>query len=50
MAPNGHPNALGRCPLSGVKQTMRGNVPMSAYDPKRTLAAKFAVMHNVGRT
>jgi hypothetical protein len=38
LAQSGHPNALGRCPLSGVKQTSRKPPRMSAYDPKQTLA------------
>ena len=32
MALNGHPNALSRCPLSGVKRTSRKPPRMSAYD------------------
>src|SRR5260370_12226883 len=37
---SGHCNALIRCPLSGVKRTSTGNVPMSAFDPKRTSAVR----------
>ena len=36
MALNGHLNALGRCPLSGVKRTSIDPGEMSAFDPKRT--------------
>jgi hypothetical protein len=37
---NGHPNALSRCPLLGVKRTSTGANPMSAFDPKRTCQSK----------
>jgi hypothetical protein len=35
LAQSRHPDALNKCPLSGVKQTFIGH-PMSAFDPKRT--------------
>jgi hypothetical protein len=38
-------NHARECPLLGVKQTSTGGDPMSAFDPKRTLAANFAAMH-----
>jgi hypothetical protein len=38
MALSGDPTRADECPLSGVKQTRRGLVSMSAYDPKRTFA------------
>jgi len=53
MALNGHANALSRCPLSGVKRTLRGDAPMSAFDPMRTFAplsvhANFALHITAG--
>jgi len=33
VAQSGHPNALNRCPLSGVKRTCRRPNAMSAFDP-----------------
>jgi hypothetical protein len=39
MALSGHSRRRERCPLSGVKRTLRGPNPMSAFDPKRTLAS-----------
>jgi putative ABC transport system substrate-binding protein len=38
LAQSGHRGALNQCPLLGVKRTSRGRTPMSAFDPKRTLA------------
>src|SRR6516162_8500119 len=38
----GHPDTLNRCPLLGVKRTLRQLVAMSAFDPKRTLAIQFS--------
>ena len=35
-----HPDALNQCPLLGVKRTLPKRPPMSAFDPKRTLAAQ----------
>jgi hypothetical protein len=40
------PSPDNECPFSGVKQKSNGRAPMSAYDPKQTSAAKFAVTHN----
>ena len=37
---------LNQCLLSGVKRTSRRRTRMSAFDPKRTWRANFAVMHN----
>ena len=37
---NEHSTAADQCPLSGVKQTSRGLVAMSAFDPKRTYYRK----------
>jgi hypothetical protein len=34
------PSALNRCPLLGVKGTLPEPTPMSAFDPKRTLATR----------
>src|SRR5262249_11846215 len=39
MAQSGHLAAEFQCPLLGVKRTSYGRAPMSAFDPKRTLAA-----------
>ena len=36
LAQSGHPYLQRTCPLSGVKQTWRFALHMSAYDPKRT--------------
>ena len=36
LAQSGHSVTEFRCPLLGVKQTLRGRTPMSASDPKRT--------------
>ena len=36
LAQSGHSTVEFRCPLLGVKQTLRGRTPMSASDPKRT--------------
>jgi hypothetical protein len=33
-----------QCPLSGVKRTLTDRYEMSAFDPKRTSAIKFAVL------
>src|SRR5262249_45465653 len=38
LAQSGHSTTQFRCPLSGVKQTLRKRPLMSAFDPKRTLA------------
>src|SRR5262249_26406276 len=37
LAQSGHRDRANPCPLSGVKQTLRGRAPMSAFDPKRSL-------------
>src|SRR5215469_16960548 len=39
MAQSGHSPAEFQCPLSGVKRTLPEPAPMSAFDPKRTLAS-----------
>ena len=39
MALSGDPTRADECPLSGVKQTRRGLVSMSAYDPKADLCS-----------
>jgi len=36
LAQSGHPDALSRCLLLGVKRTSPGDASMSAFDPKRT--------------
>jgi hypothetical protein len=38
MALSGHHDRADPRPLSGVKRTSGGHAPMSALDPKRTLA------------
>jgi len=40
MAQSGHPSIDRQCPFLGVKRTSMGTHPMSAFDPKRTLAAQ----------
>jgi len=40
LAQGGHSATEFQCPLSGVKRTLRGHAPMSAFDPKRTSAAQ----------
>jgi len=47
MALNGHSERHYRCPLSGVKRTLRFGDAASASDPKRTLTAEFET--NLGR-
>ena len=32
---------MGLCPLSGVKRTLLGGAPMSAFDPKQTFGFEF---------
>src|SRR5262249_10601807 len=39
LAQSGHSDTLNQCPLSEVKRTLVGGAGMSAFDPKRTLAA-----------
>src|SRR6516225_9820253 len=39
LAQSGHPDTLNQCPLLGVKRTLTGRAPMSAFDPNRTQAA-----------
>ena len=41
LAQRGHANDPQRCPLLGVKRTSVATSPMSAFDPKRTLAVKI---------
>src|SRR5215467_8741563 len=36
LAQSGHRVVEFRCPLLGVKRTLRRRTPMSAFDPKRT--------------
>ena len=43
LALSGHFMSLGECPLLGVKRTSLTHVPMSAFDPKRTLLASLTV-------
>jgi hypothetical protein len=38
-AQSGHPGRAQQCPLLGVKRTSGESASMSAFDPKRTLAA-----------
>jgi hypothetical protein len=38
VAQSGHADCAAECPLLGVKRTSTGANPMSAFDPKRTLA------------
>jgi hypothetical protein len=45
VAQSGHGDRAQPCPLLGVKRTSAAANPMSAFDPKRTLAANFAAMH-----
>jgi hypothetical protein len=45
MALSGHRTLADKCPLSGVKRTLLGRAAMSAYDPKRTLAASGFLIH-----
>src|SRR5262249_12779909 len=40
LAQSGHHDPLSQCPLLGVKRTSRSLGRMSAFDPKRTSAAK----------
>jgi hypothetical protein len=40
LARSGHYNGAEPCPLLGVKQTSTCGDPMSAFDPKRTLAGR----------
>jgi hypothetical protein len=42
LALSGHANSSEQCPLSGVKRTCLFALRMSAFDPKRTLAAYAA--------
>src|SRR5262249_19864465 len=47
--------SLSACPLSGVKRTLIGGAPMSAYDPKRTLFSPLPLrcttsLPNIGGT
>jgi len=46
MALNGHPNALGRCPLLGVKRTSIELGEMSAYDPYRKSTSGYWCVSN----
>jgi hypothetical protein len=39
LAQSRHPDRLNQCLLLEVRRTWFGSAPMSAYDPKRTLAA-----------
>src|SRR6516165_1313342 len=41
MAQSGHRCGALECPLSGVKRTSGGRASMSAFDPKRTSAARI---------
>src|SRR6516165_342165 len=41
LAQSRHPASEFRCPLLGVKRTSVATSPMSAFDPKRTLAVKI---------
>src|SRR5215470_5646943 len=41
LAQSGHPASDFQCPLLGVKRTLPKRPPMSAFDPKRTLAARI---------
>src|SRR5262249_16196166 len=41
MAQSGHHAAEFQCLLLGVKRTLLGGAPMSAFDPKRTFALQF---------
>jgi hypothetical protein len=41
VAQHEDPDALNQCALLGVKRTSVAPSPMSAFDPKRTFAAKF---------
>jgi hypothetical protein len=41
LAQSGHRAAEFQCPLLGVKRTLVGGAAMSAFDPKRTFAARF---------
>ena len=43
LAQSGHPDALSRCPLLGVKQTSHLTAAMSAFDPKRTFDRSAAL-------
>jgi hypothetical protein len=40
------PITLSNVRFWGVKRTLIGLAPMSAFDPKRTSAAEFTVTHN----
>jgi hypothetical protein len=40
LALSGHPNALSRCLLLGVKQTSPVQSSMSGFDPKRTWSVR----------
>jgi len=39
LAQSGHANHSQQCPLLGVKRTLVGGAPMSAFDPKPTQSA-----------
>jgi hypothetical protein len=46
LALSGHPKTLNQCPLSGVKRTLHGRAPMSAFDPKRTFNRPPEIFRN----
>src|SRR5262249_52052675 len=43
MAQSRHHDRAEPCPLSGVKRTLRGHAPMSAYDPSRTFVGESSI-------
>ena len=44
MAQSGHSDTFNQCLLLGVKRTLIGSAPMSAFDPKRTSTEEWAVV------
>src|SRR5262249_29356397 len=49
LAQSGHPQALNQCPLLGVKRTLRGRTPMSAFDPKRAFPSSPWLQSNTSQ-